>query len=837
MGILTSYLPSISVENRPTGRVKLSVYNSGTETLSALYGDSGLTETIPNPMTSDLFARFGLAYVVDGTYRVVARSKTGKVVYDIDPITVREDILLDNVSEFRSVGHLVADNVLTYEGATGNYPVQPGDVLSVSGSSHSYKVAEPDAEDYHLQTDGGVKVYALPTDEGQYAVESFGAIVDGITDDSAAFQTAIDAIVAGGGGTLTWSGMAQIGSTIDASGWSGDIVLRGRSAGSGLVTASSDISIIKGAPSVPPSITLREINIIGPWSHTPKQMPDDNWLFHVEPCAKLIIENCRIGSSQKGAVKAANSGSFRMTGSEIYECARGGVNVSNTPETFIVGNIFRNLQDDAISLHTSSSALAPSEKHVVSNNGLIDCQGIGALGTSNIVVQGNWGKRIRSRFFIGGYDASFDEGAASAVNVLIADNVVEDMLNFRQITGQGTLNTAISIRPYRLSDGGVLAAAPGENVTSTGGVTPPWGNYRGIGNTAAIAGYWGIRVLNNTFLRTQKAVANYSDWGVGLFFEQGGYIDPPITDSDMATGWAFGSGLRDLLVSGNLTSGMTDLRFHFGNDFGFRRCRFSNNTWAQSLASAMVTFGGSSNNNLLDVTFDGDTFDGDPFYAHPSRGTNGSWGADNDMTVFNLVNCPGWQANNSHFRNVSRVVNTGGSNVYSLQSCYQYGIFHATGFSSANCGIGNPLDLPSVIHVAWEADSASDDWGRILRQGDSANSVPTSGNWLRGMLVRSQGSESYVPDENGRLLIGWRRATNCNLANSNHVEGVDWIPVYAGTTAYPSVPAYTVATLPGAATRPNGLAQVTNEVGGATLAVSDGSTWRRVRDGNPVSAT
>lgn len=46
---------------------------------------------------------------------------------------------------------------------------------------------------------------------------------------------------------------------------------------------------------------------------------------------------------------------------------------------------------------------------------------------------------------------------------------------------------------------------------------------------------------------------------------------------------------------------------------------------------------------------------------------------------------------------------------------------------------------------------------------------------------------------------------------------------------------YTVSTLPAAATYPRGVIYVSNETGGATLAFSDGTNWRRVQDRNVVS--
>ena len=46
---------------------------------------------------------------------------------------------------------------------------------------------------------------------------------------------------------------------------------------------------------------------------------------------------------------------------------------------------------------------------------------------------------------------------------------------------------------------------------------------------------------------------------------------------------------------------------------------------------------------------------------------------------------------------------------------------------------------------------------------------------------------------------------------------------------------YTVSTLPTASAYPRGVIYVANEAGGATLAFSDGTNWRRVQDRAVVS--
>jgi len=48
-------------------------------------------------------------------------------------------------------------------------------------------------------------------------------------------------------------------------------------------------------------------------------------------------------------------------------------------------------------------------------------------------------------------------------------------------------------------------------------------------------------------------------------------------------------------------------------------------------------------------------------------------------------------------------------------------------------------------------------------------------------------------------------------------------------------PTYTVVGVPSAATYPRGIIYVSNEAGGAVLAFSDGSAWRRVTDRAVIS--
>lgn len=73
-----------------------------------------------------------------------------------------------------------------------------------------------------------------------------------------------------------------------------------------------------------------------------------------------------------------------------------------------------------------------------------------------------------------------------------------------------------------------------------------------------------------------------------------------------------------------------------------------------------------------------------------------------------------------------------------------------------------------------------------------------------------------------------------SIAWSTIVEAMG-LSVATDATLLLQVRTFTVAGVPSAATYPRGLIYVSNEAGGATLAFSDGSVWRRVQDRAVVS--
>lgn len=97
--------------------------------------------------------------------------------------------------DFKDLATLLANSSLTYS------DVSAGDIIRTREEGFSYEVAASGASDNHVATAGGVKLYALPGDSG-YNVKAFGAVGDGVTDDTAAIQAAVDAVATAGGGSV-----------------------------------------------------------------------------------------------------------------------------------------------------------------------------------------------------------------------------------------------------------------------------------------------------------------------------------------------------------------------------------------------------------------------------------------------------------------------------------------------------------------------------------------------------------------------------------------------------------------------------------------------------------
>lgn len=96
---------------------------------------------------------------------------------------------------FDDFAAVVADTVLSYTVGAGKTVAAVGSYVLTSKGGFAYQVAASGATDHHVTTAGGVNLYVLAVGAG-VNVQAFGAVGDGVTDDTAAIQAAIDYCVA-----------------------------------------------------------------------------------------------------------------------------------------------------------------------------------------------------------------------------------------------------------------------------------------------------------------------------------------------------------------------------------------------------------------------------------------------------------------------------------------------------------------------------------------------------------------------------------------------------------------------------------------------------------------
>ena len=180
----------------PLSWSQIRVYNYGSDQLSQLFEDAGLTIKDSNPIQADKMGNFKLLYLLDGLYRFELHSANGEIIAIADNLFIGAS-RPNRIPNFETVAALLADRFLNYSSNITPFFVQPGSIIQVGTGTFVYQVASQSASDAHLTTAGGVGLYVQPNANSQLEIKAFGAVGDGSTIDTNAFKRAFNSIKSG----------------------------------------------------------------------------------------------------------------------------------------------------------------------------------------------------------------------------------------------------------------------------------------------------------------------------------------------------------------------------------------------------------------------------------------------------------------------------------------------------------------------------------------------------------------------------------------------------------------------------------------------------------------
>lgn len=180
-----------------SGQGYLYVFEAGTDTLSPLFTDANLTELQGNPIRIHATGAFDLCHVEDGVYAVELRTgPRADTVVARTEVTLRDMAPFGSAAAVRDAPALLADRLLSYEDGPGRVRLSPGEPIRTGTEGFGYVVAGPEATDHHVETAGGLKLYATPVN-GVFVDRQFAPAADGTLDDTAIYQRIAGVLAAG----------------------------------------------------------------------------------------------------------------------------------------------------------------------------------------------------------------------------------------------------------------------------------------------------------------------------------------------------------------------------------------------------------------------------------------------------------------------------------------------------------------------------------------------------------------------------------------------------------------------------------------------------------------
>ncbi len=607
------------------------------------------------------------------------------------------------------------------------------------------------------------------------SVKDFGAVGDGVTDDTEAIRGALDYINSIGGGTVFLpKGTYRRPDTSRRLYVYSNTTIEGEGDLSVILhddtdfNPRNDLMYINDATNV----TLRNFKVLG----TAEQYPNEtnqSQCINGNPCSKIRIENVAVEGVRYMAFAFANADDVLFTGCRLKNIVRDGYRATQSTNVRIIGCHAENVADDVVAV-SSLPDLDPYDHigHVISGNTFEQCQGFKLLGIKGCTITGNVFRRmIRNPIEAKMADASGGEGLTPLWALNISDNVFLDCLGHK-----GT-NTVIKISNNGEYDNGLESDEPGVNASVFDS------NYLLDIQDAdkANIGIRNINITGNIIGRTLPLATNWSDYGYGQLFDRndvGFFTDPEVTEDFFKvhfigiTGKAAGCNISNNTFFG-LSQGYSVIQVSMVGSANFMDlddCLIQGNVVTDCAGPFLGIDGVGSGANAKQVHVYNNILNFDPFFRHTGHNADNTWATNGTLpAINNLANigilCGG---------NVFKSCGTTGINNTEVMTAYPntvYAEYDTYTSSATNKGV---RQLPSATNnniIDIDGDPASATYGQVQNMPrKDGTAMPTSGKYVTGHIVKK--SNPVVAGSGGSqyIITGWYRLTT----GTGHVLNTDW---------------------------------------------------------------
>jgi hypothetical protein len=631
---------------------------------------------------------------------------------------------------------------------------------------------------------GGVAYPVCVKLEQTVSVKDFGAVGDGVTDDSAAIQAALNYANSIGGcaiyiptGTYRKSDLSPVLTMYSNTTLYGD--------------GDSSVIYHEDLPTNPRrdllymlnanNVTFKNFKILGTLqTHTNET--NSSQTLTGDNITNLQIEGMTFAYLRFFATAFATIVDAAFLNNKFTDIMRDGIHCTQCQNIRVIGNNFVRVADDAVALHSFDAAttVPVSDSMVVTGNTFFASQGVRVLGAKNTIISNNSFRfSLSNPIDIANDNTVFPEGNTGLFSINVADNIIMDSFGYIQ-------------SPYVIRIGagdrtaGVLTTQPGVDSA----VFPyAYDSPTNVVNGISMGGY-GINISNNIIGWSHKRGVLFSSYGYGqlLFRNAGGttqgYADPTVTDAMFAC--------QGIGVSGPNRSVQINNNNLFGNSVGAyigiylfannnvqnkivsSNINISNNIISDCPGIAALTVNYPTTNNAVYVNITNNVFDLDPFFRNANHNSNNTWVNDNDCIAINLSNrIIAGSITENHFKNCSTVRSGGGVPAYFGKN---YAYFNFTGTSvydgvATNVGIRNVPSYPQMVCMIIDGDPTSATFGQIITAPYSTwDMMPTTGRYCTNHVVINSIPVIQGTAGNRYVVTGWVRLTN----GSGHVLNTDW---------------------------------------------------------------